>query len=121
MGNKRKSRRPRPAAPDTGIDEHRLEQRLAAARDALERIRRGEAPTAEELAAAPRLDSRWVVSEQHYFVLQGIVTGHPGLAEGALIGTSPLLWLAADRSAARTVSRFYRLGPPLAEIASRRH
>jgi len=54
-------------------------------------------------------------------MLQGIVTRHPRLADGALIETSPLLLLAADRSAARTVSRFYRLGPPLEEIVSRRH
>jgi hypothetical protein len=89
--------------------------RLQAARAALERIARRESPTAEELAAAPRLDFWCVVIEPPFPVLQGIVTGHPRLADGAMIGTSPLLWLAEDRSAARTLSRYYRLGVPLDE------
>jgi hypothetical protein len=121
MSRKRKRQQLRSKPPEEAGDE-RLKQRLEAARDALTRIRRGQAPTADELAAAPRLDFWWVVvSEQHYLMLEGIVTGHPRLADGALIETSPLLWLAADRRAARTVSRFYRLGPQLEEIVSRRH
>lgn len=120
MSRKKKCRSPQPGASHEGAPEH-PRQRLAGARDALARIRRGEAPTADELAAAPRLDFWWVVDEGPVLVLQGVVTGHPHLADGALIGTSPLLWLAADRAAARTLSRFYRLGPPLEEIASRRH
>lgn len=87
--------------------------RLQAARAALERISRGESPTAEELASAPLLDFWCVVVEPPFPVLQGVVTGHPRLADGAMIGTSPLLWLAEDQSAARTLSRFYRLGVPL--------
>lgn len=91
-------------------------RRLKDAREALKRIERGEAPTAEELALAPRLDFWCVVAEEPYFVLQGVVTGHPHLKDGATIGTSPLLWLADDGTAARTVSRFYRLGQRLDEI-----
>jgi hypothetical protein len=67
------------------------------------------------------LDFWCVIAEQHYLVLQGVVTGHPRLKEGALVATSPLLWLAADRGAARTVSRFYRLGVPLEDVFSRKH
>jgi hypothetical protein len=99
-----------PGAGDTP-----LPPRLRQARAALQRIARGESPTAEELATAPKLEFWCIVVDQPYPVLQGVVTGHPHLADGALIATSPLLWLADDRSAARTVSRFYRLGVPLTE------
>ena len=102
-----------PAPPKAG--EQRLPQRLLVAREALQRIKRGESPTAEELAAAPRLDFWCVVVDAPFPILQGVVTGHPRLADGAMIGTSPLLWLAEDKSAARTVSRYYRLGVPLVE------
>jgi len=92
--------------------------RLRAARDALARIERGESPTAEELAAAPLLEFWCVVVDPPFPVLRGVVTDHPHLADGATVGTSPLLWLADDRSAARTLSRYYRLGVPLIETMS---
>jgi hypothetical protein len=38
-----------------------------------------------------------------------------------MIATSPLLWISHDRHAARTVSRFYRLGPSLEQVLLRRH
>ena len=93
--------------------------RLQAARDALARIERGVSPTAEELAAAPLLNFWCVVIDPPFPVLQGVVIDHPRLADGSMVGTSPLLWLAEDRSAARTVSRFYRLGVPLTEAMPR--
>jgi hypothetical protein len=93
--------------------------RLRAARDALARIEKGESPTPEELAAAPLLEFWCVVVDPPFPVLQGVVTGHPHLADGATVGTSPLLWLADDRSAARTLSRYYRLGVPLLEAMPR--
>lgn len=88
-------------------------ERRRDARAALARIRRGEAPTAEELAAAPRLDFWSVVAVGPSFALVGVVTGHPDLRQGAKVLTSDLLWLSEDRTAARTVSRFYRLGVPM--------
>jgi hypothetical protein len=87
--------------------------RLQAARAALQRIERGAEPSPDELAGAPLLSFWCVVVEPPFPVLQGVVTGHPNLADGAMIGTSPLLWLAENRSAARTLSRYYRLGIPL--------
>jgi len=93
--------------------------RLRAARDALARIEKGLSPTADELAAAPLLEFWCVVVDQPYPILQGIVGGHPHLEDGAMIGTSPVLWLAEDRSAARTLSRFYRLGAPLIDTTPR--
>src|SRR3546814_15001595 len=44
-----------------------------------------------------------------------IVTDHPNLRQGAKIVITSLLWASEDWSAARTVSRFYRLGVPLSD------
>ena len=93
--------------------------RLQVARDALERIKRGELPTPEERATAPKLDFWCLVVEPPFPILQGVVTGHPHLADGEMIGTSPLLWVSEDETSARTVSRFYRLGVPLTEVIPR--
>ena len=91
-------------------DDRSPEQRLRDAEDALARLARGEEPTPEELAASPRLDFWTVVVVDGELALSGVVTGHPALDDGSHILTSALLWLAGDRSAARTYSRFYRLG-----------
>src|SRR3546814_6713866 len=76
--------------------ENRLRRRLEAAREALERIRKGEAPTPDELAAAPLLQFWIIAIDEPLAVLQGVVTGHPLLPDGEMIGTSPLIWLAPD-------------------------
>lgn len=90
-------------------------KRLREAADSLSRLNRGELPSAEVLAAAPKLDL-WYLTERHgVAALGGVVTGHPMLPEGAHIRTSCLLWLADDQRSARTVSRFYRLGAPLGD------
>lgn len=117
----RKPKKARETQRGAGPAEARLSQRLAAAQEALERIGKGEAPSAEELAAAPLLEFWCVVTDGPFLLLQGVVTGHPLLADGALVGTSPLLWISEDRTAARTVSRFYRLGVPLEAVLARRH
>ena len=98
-------------------DDRTWNERLQDARDALQRIHRGEAPTPEELAAAPRLDFWGVVMAGQLPSLVGVVTGHPNLRQGAKIVTSNLLWISDDGHAARTVSRFYRLGVPLDDDA----
>jgi hypothetical protein len=74
------------------------------------RIYRREAPTSEDLAAAPRPNFWTIGAEDGCLVLQGLVTGHPLLDEGANIRTSALMWLSDDRRVARTVSHFYVLG-----------
>src|SRR3546814_20137497 len=57
--------------------------------------------TPADLAAAPQLDC-WYLTE-HYgrLALGGFVSGHPTLADGAHIATSPLLWISDDERAAR--------------------
>jgi len=97
-----------------------LHQRREAARAALKRIRRGDAPTAEELAAAPQLECWYLTKHHGCLALAGYVTGHPTLPDSAHIVTSCLLWLSDDWDAARTVSRFYRLAVSLEEILAQR-
>src|SRR3546814_2481263 len=87
-------------------EENRLRRRLEAAKEALERIRKGEAPTADELATAPLLQFWCIVVEGRFPVLQGVVTGHPLLPDGHLIGTSPLLWVGPGETAARNHNRW---------------
>src|SRR3546814_1327962 len=70
-------------------------------------------PISAELASAPQLDFWYLTERGLVLALGGIVTGHPNLADGAHVRTSALLWIADDKSIARTISRFYRLGTPL--------
>ena len=102
-------------------EDDRLQHRLAAAKEALERIRQGEAPTAEELAAAPMLQFWCIVLDGPLPLFQGVVTGLPRIPDGHLIGTSPIIWVAPDETAARTVSRWYRLGVPLTAAVPKLH
>ena len=77
-------------------------------------------PDPEVLRAAPHLDV-WqpVLTPQRELCLTGQVSGHPTLTgTDRWIVTSPLLALAPDRSWARTLNRFYRLGR-MAEVQGR--
>lgn len=101
-------------------DENGLHERRETARAVLKRIRRGEAPTAEELTSAPQLEC-WHFTRHHgCLALAGYVTGHPTLPDGAYISTSCVLWLSDNWDAARTVSRFYCLKETLEEILAQR-
>jgi len=95
--------------------------KLRSAQSVLERLERGESPTDKDLAGAPLLNYWSVVPEGRFLVLQGQVTGHPKLADNDFIETSALLWLAPDRTTARTLSRFYRLGVPWADLLKTPH
>ena len=98
------------------------QRRLGRLRAALDRLSQGRGPTEAELAAAPRLDGWTLRMLRAWPVLFGIVTGHPRLPDGVWIHTSPVVWIAADRAAGRTVSRWYVLGTSLEdEIRSGDH
>lgn len=73
-------------------------------------------PTEVELADAPILNhwSGWMLEVP---CLAGLVTGHP-LARGPRVRTSPLWALHPSGRWARTETRFYRLGDPLASFAA---
>jgi hypothetical protein len=102
------------------VDDEALRQRIEDARAALKRIRRGEGPTAEELAAAPQLECWYVTRHYDCVALGGYVTGHPTLRDGDHIVTSCLLWISDKCDAARTVSRYYRLTNSLEDLLARR-
>jgi hypothetical protein len=88
-------------------------ERLASLVTDMERIRRGELPKA--LASgedAPILD-RWILGHRPVPCLAGLSTGHPRLAGvNRAIATSDLWLMSEDRTWARTLSRWYRLGRP---------
>jgi hypothetical protein len=76
------------------------------------RIDAGEAPTAADLADAPVLsDWKIGVDGRGLPLLIGVVIGHPRIADGHIAYTSTLIRIDAGASWARTVSRYYRLGP----------
>lgn len=77
----------------------------------------GESP---DLSDAPMIDAWGLAPAGDVVVLVGLVTGHPTIADGA-ITTSPVLSIADDRTWARTVSRFYRLGRSLQEVVDDLH
>jgi hypothetical protein len=87
-------------------------ERTAALVADMESIRRGVPPQVMAGDDAPVLD-RWVLAKRGAPCLAGLSTGHPKLVgENRLISTSELWLLSKDRSWARTLSRWYRLGRP---------
>lgn len=75
------------------------------------RIAGGYVPAEAALADAPLIND-WIlgVSSGHGVHLVGIVTDHPKLGSG-LKRTSMVLALDEEAGWARTISRYYRLGP----------
>ena len=78
----------------------------------MERIHRGKSP--EDMAGSePPILDRWILASTMVPCLAGLSAGHPRLVgENRLIGTSDLWLLSQDRTWARTLSRWYRLGRP---------
>ncbi|MCA0058051.1 DUF6634 family protein [Mesorhizobium sp. B261B1A] len=88
-----------------------VDRLLALAAD-LERVRRGAPPEVMADEEAPILD-RWILAQRVVASLAGLSTGHPQLVgQGRLINTSDLWLLSEDRTWARTLSRWYKLGRP---------
>ena len=77
------------------------------------KLRNGEMPSERELDGAPLLTD-WLFGEIDggYRRLGGFVTGHPLIGPG-WCWTSVVLFVVPDRSWARTISRYYRLGRPM--------
>lgn len=72
-------------------------------------------PSAEELTAAPEIDE-WLAVRDFTGrpLLMGQVKGHPLLGDKNL-QTSPVMKIDIEAGYARTQSRWYRLGRPMAE------
>lgn len=66
-------------------------------------------PTARQLRDAP-LISNWTLGHRPEAILIGYVIGHPGIPEGPAF-TSGLYYADPQLGIARTLSRWYRLGP----------
>lgn len=80
-------------------------------------IQRGVSPERLSNGEAPILD-RWVVATRTIPCLAGLSSGHPRLVgNGRPITTSDLWLLSDDRTWARTLSRWYRLGRPAEHAA----
>lgn len=75
---------------------------------ALEAIKAG--PSDEDLMTAPTLDFWKAVIADDVPRLIGIAIGHPNFPRSEVY-TSMLMFVSKDRSYARTLSRWYRLGP----------
>jgi hypothetical protein len=76
----------------------------------LKRLRAGDVPTAQEIAAAPSID-QWEVAMRSEPALIGLIQGHPkGLPHLKPSVTSGLWIIDPVRGYARTLSRLYALG-----------
>lgn len=78
----------------------------------LEAIASGVGPTPDRLAAAPLID-HWVEAERLEPCLVGQTHGHPRCRAPYSVTSGLVVW-APELSWMRTVSRYYRLGRPLA-------
>jgi hypothetical protein len=100
------------SSPARPADGWTLGRRLERAGADLQRRQEGWVPAEQDLADAPVLVDWQPVIAHGGLALAGIVSGHPGIAQGHRVLTS--LLVAVDIGAehwARTVSRFYQLGP----------
>lgn len=79
----------------------------------IERILEGAPPQAIAGEEPVPILNRWLVANRATPCLVGLSTSHPKLAGvNRLIATSDVWLLAADKTWARTLSRWYRLGRP---------
>ncbi|MEH2562181.1 DUF6634 family protein [Bradyrhizobium sp. AZCC 2289] len=96
---------PTHATPDLG-------RRLRALADDCDRLERGRPVSPVVLQKAPLLTDWLPALTPQGVQLIGRVTGHPRLGDCAAV-TTPLWFADPDGGWARSLSRFYRLGPPL--------
>ncbi len=86
-------------------------QKITAAAADLRRLEEGWMPSEADLRDAVILEE-WTIGGDPLTgqtVFWGRSIGHPILGD-RLITTSPLIWISEDRTIARTLSRWYRLG-----------
>lgn len=89
-----------------------LSRRLRALADDCDRLERGRPVSPFVLQKAPLLEGWAPAITPQGVQLIGHVTGHPLFGDCAAV-TTPLWFADPDGGWARSLSRFYRLGPPL--------
>ncbi len=99
------------------FDERGLSDRLRELANDLEAIEEGVAPKEQDLLSAPILTG-WSQLPQQVPVIAGVVAGHPSLEN--FIMTSQV-YASDGQTWVRTLSRWYRLGRPVAEPRSAFH
>ncbi len=88
-----------------------MAEKITLARADLRRLRDGWRPSAKDLVGAVELQDWLPVThtEVGVPVLLGNAVNHPILGSRPIV-TSAVLWLSEDRTIARTLSRWYKLG-----------
>lgn len=85
----------------------------------MEAVARGELPQGLAPEDAPFLEA-WAVAREMAPCLTGLANGHPILSGVARpVATSQLWLISSDMQWARTLSRWYRLGRPVAQAGRR--
>lgn len=69
------------------------------------------APSIRDIAAAPLIED-WTIGKRFEPALIGRVSGHSNIDTGQPVVSSGLYYLDPVAGYARTLSRWYRLGPP---------
>lgn len=93
-----------------GDDPHRLADRLQSLADDLRLLAAGTLPPPRVLHDAPIIRN-WGFVRREALALAGTTFGHPVIAEGRPTVTSEIFAIDPGRAWARTMSRFYVLGP----------
>lgn len=100
----------------TGPDGRTQRERFGEAQRVLDRLAAGWRPTEVKFHGAPTLTNWRILVLPAEIIFDGIVHGHPYIADGHRSWTSPLIAVdAVLASWVRTVSRWYRLGRPYRE------
>lgn len=87
-------------------------QRLSGLVADMQLVRQGASPETTARGEAPILN-HWNLAQRPVRCLAGHSTGHPRLAGASRAIATPDLWqMSEDRTWARTLSRWYRLGCP---------
>ena len=93
-----------------GNDPIEMAARLEALATDLRQLQAGHLPGPEIIAGAPLIRG-WGIGSRAFLVLSGTAHGHPCVPEAHRRQTSPLMAIDRANGWARTLSRYYALGP----------
>lgn len=93
-----------------GCDPEQTAELLADLAADLRKLAEGQCPTPSQLRNAPLLTS-WTFAHRPSLVFSGSMFNHPVVGDGRTSLTSEIYAIDPGRRWARTLSRFYELGP----------